>query len=239
MNELKVVSINGQLVTESREVAKMIDRPHSDLLKSIRGYAKHLTKGNFTLSEFFIESTYEDSTGRSLPSYYLTKQGCEMVANKMTGEKGVLFTAAYVAKFNEMENKPRILTEKEQLRASMRLSLETSEELEGVKKDVNMLKDTMRIDGVQEHKLQKHGRRKVVKVLGGKNSPAYKEVSRSIFQLFWNEFKDHFLIPRYNELPKKDYEEAIRFIDLWQPKTSERLKIDAINNQMTLGDDAS
>lgn len=28
-----------------------------------------------------------------------------MVANKMTGEKGVLFTAAYVTKFEEMENK--------------------------------------------------------------------------------------------------------------------------------------
>ena len=26
-----------------------------------------------------------------------------MVANKMTGEKGVLFTAAYVTKFEEME----------------------------------------------------------------------------------------------------------------------------------------
>ena len=28
---------------------------------------------------------------------------CDMVANKMTGEKGVLFTAAYVTKFEEME----------------------------------------------------------------------------------------------------------------------------------------
>lgn len=33
----------------------------------------------------------------------LTKKGCEMVANKMTGEKGVLFTAAYVTAFNKME----------------------------------------------------------------------------------------------------------------------------------------
>jgi hypothetical protein len=29
--------------------------------------------------------------------------GCEMVANKLTGEKGVLFTAAYIMRFNEME----------------------------------------------------------------------------------------------------------------------------------------
>jgi hypothetical protein len=29
--------------------------------------------------------------------------GCELVANKLTGEKGILFTIAYVAKFNAME----------------------------------------------------------------------------------------------------------------------------------------
>jgi len=38
-----------------------------------------------------------------LPCYLITKKGCDMVANKMTGEKGVLFTATYVTKFDEME----------------------------------------------------------------------------------------------------------------------------------------
>lgn len=54
-------------------------------------------------SDFFIEASYQDITGRTLPCYMLTKKGCEMVANKMTGEKGVLFTAAYVTAFNKME----------------------------------------------------------------------------------------------------------------------------------------
>jgi len=116
----------------------------------------------------------------------------------------------------------------------LKTALEHEEQIEGIRTDVNMLKDTMRIDGSQEHRLQKHGRSKVVKVLGGKDSPAYKKVSRSVFQMFWNEFKDHFVIPRYNELPKKEFENAILFIDAWQPKTSTRLKIDSINHQMTL-----
>ena len=29
--------------------------------------------------------------------------GCEMLANKLTGEKGILFTAKYVKRFNDME----------------------------------------------------------------------------------------------------------------------------------------
>lgn len=235
MNELKVVSVGGKLLTSSLDVSKMISRPHSDLLKSIRGYAVHLTKGNFPLSEFFIEDTYEDSTGRKLPSFYLTRKGCDMVANKMTGENGVLFTAAYVTKFAEMETKqPRILTEREQLKASMKLSLETSEEVEEIKKDVNMLKETMRIDGSEEFRLRTNANVVVVAALGGKKSNAYRNISRSVFPKFWNEFKRYFEIPRYGDLPKKQFDRGIEFIRGWTPDTITRMEIDELNSQQEM-----
>lgn len=66
------------------------------------GLVEKSTESNFGLSDFFVPSTYTDSTGRTLPCYLLTKKGCDMVANKMTGEKGVLFTAAYVTAFEKM-----------------------------------------------------------------------------------------------------------------------------------------
>lgn len=103
MNELTIINKNGQLVTDSREVADMIGKRHSDLLESIDGFIKHLTNGNFRSLDFFIPSTYKDNKGEERPCYLLTRKGCDMVANKMTGEKGVLFTAAYVTKFEEME----------------------------------------------------------------------------------------------------------------------------------------
>lgn len=105
MNNLTITTANGQLVVDSREVAAMTDVRHSDLLEKINGYFIHLLNGNFRPADFFIKSSYEDSTGRTLPCYLLTRKGCDMVANKMTGEKGVLFTAAYVTKFEEMEKK--------------------------------------------------------------------------------------------------------------------------------------
>lgn len=104
MNQLTLVSLNGKFLADSREVAEMTDKQHFHLLRDIDGYAKVLTESNYGLSEFFIESTYQDGTGRTLKRYLLTKKGCDMVANKMIGEKGILFTAAYVTKFEEMEN---------------------------------------------------------------------------------------------------------------------------------------
>ena len=98
----------------SKEVAEMIGRRHGQILKMIEGGSgevgiiKILAQHDFVLSEYFIESSYKDKSGKSNKCYECTKMGCEMLANKLTGEKGILFTARYVKKFNEME---RILLE--------------------------------------------------------------------------------------------------------------------------------
>lgn len=118
---LTVVNHEGTLVADSREVAKMIGKEHRNLIRDIRGYVETLEKSNelnfervnetfatqqnanLRSADFFIQSTYIDPKGETRPCYLLTKQGCEMVANKLTGEKGILFTAAYVQQFNTME----------------------------------------------------------------------------------------------------------------------------------------
>ncbi|MBP3037950.1 Rha family transcriptional regulator [Bacillaceae bacterium Marseille-Q3522] len=105
MSNLTILSHDGQLVTDSRDVAEMVGKEHKHLLRDIKGYLEILGKSNFGLSDFFIESSYKDAQNKNQPCFLLTKKGCEMVANKMTGEKGVLFTAAYVTKFNEMEKR--------------------------------------------------------------------------------------------------------------------------------------
>ena len=103
MNNLTIIKHNNILMVDSRDVAEMVDRQHNDLMKSIRQYCDYLGQGNFAQSEFFTESHYFNVQNKEQPCYWLTRKGCDMVANKMTGEKGVLFTATYVTKFEEME----------------------------------------------------------------------------------------------------------------------------------------
>lgn len=111
MNQLKVVSFNSQLVTDSRDVAEMVGKQHWEILRMLEGSKDGKTKGfvqtlndnNFVVVDFFIKHSYTDDKGEVRPCYLLTRKGCDMVANKMTGEKGVLFTATYVTRFEEME----------------------------------------------------------------------------------------------------------------------------------------
>ncbi|MCI6692514.1 MAG: Rha family transcriptional regulator [Clostridium sp.] len=115
-NELmkfKAEEINGELVIDSREVAKMMGKEHKALLKDIEGSKDEKSIGiiptligaNFEPINYFVESTYTDSKNRSYKCYLITKKGCEMLGNKQQGAKGILFTARYVERFNEMENK--------------------------------------------------------------------------------------------------------------------------------------
>ena len=89
---------------DSREVAEMVGKRHANLIRDIENYISVIsTNSDLSSLDFFIERTYKDKKGESRKRYDITKKGCEMVANKLTGEKGILFTAEYVERFNEME----------------------------------------------------------------------------------------------------------------------------------------
>lgn len=64
------------------------------------------------MDEFWKESTYIDQRNREKPCYNITKKGCEFIAHKCTGQKGVVFTARYINRFHELEensNKNRLI----------------------------------------------------------------------------------------------------------------------------------
>ena len=58
----------------SVEVAGMVNKRHTDLIRDIRRYSEQLAESKIALSDFFTESTYKDSTGRALPCYNVTKK---------------------------------------------------------------------------------------------------------------------------------------------------------------------
>ena len=115
-NSYKVLKNNeGQAVQTipSYEVAEMMEVEHAKVLRMIEGDKTHigiiptLRKAQLGVSEYFIESTYKvENNNKIYKCYECTKLGCDMLANKITGEKGILFTARYVKKFNEMIENP-------------------------------------------------------------------------------------------------------------------------------------
>lgn len=60
MNELQIINQDGKLLVDSRQVAEMVDRPHYDIMKTIRQYCDFRNQGNFPCVDFFTESIYTD-----------------------------------------------------------------------------------------------------------------------------------------------------------------------------------
>lgn len=114
MHEISNIFTKEKTIS-SLEVAEMLEIEHKEILKKLEGTTRPdgtvkqvgiiptLTKGNFPLSDYFILSSYKDSSGKENKCYKVTKMGCDFLANKFTGEKGILFTAKYVKRFSEME----------------------------------------------------------------------------------------------------------------------------------------
>lgn len=105
MEQLQVFEQNGELYTDSRDVALMTEKQHKHLIRDIEVYKSVILQSpNLDPANYFVESSYIGSNHRPNKHFLLTKKGCDMVANKMTGEKGILFTAMYVEQFHKMEN---------------------------------------------------------------------------------------------------------------------------------------
>ncbi|WP_033624770.1 ORF6C domain-containing protein [Enterococcus faecalis] len=233
MNQLK------QTLT-SNEVAEMIGKKHSELMKDIRRYIGYLNEGKIPPVDFFIESTYQDSKNEIRPNYLLTKQGCEMVSNKLTGAKGVQFTARYVSRFNQMEDK---LKNSQLPMSNTELLLETAlkheRELVEVNGRLDKLETETVINSSQRRKIQGLVQSTVIKTLGGKKANAYKNssINKSAFSNCYSQLKRVFDVASYMDIPKVRYEEAMSLIPKWQPSLELQSKIDTVNGQRNLFED--
>ncbi|MEJ7542626.1 Rha family transcriptional regulator [Staphylococcus intermedius] len=104
MQELQVIEQNNEFYVDSREVAEMLGKEHKHLIRDIENYKSVILQSpNLDPANYFEESTYTGGNSQSYKRYLLTRKGCDIVANKMTGSKGILFTATYVDAFHEMQ----------------------------------------------------------------------------------------------------------------------------------------
>ena len=82
-------------VIDSREVARMMERPHKEILRYIEGSSKRvgilptLLSTKWCSTDYFIESSYLNNNNKKCKCYLVTKKGCELLGNKQNGEKEI------------------------------------------------------------------------------------------------------------------------------------------------------
>lgn len=243
MNELKdlVIMKDGKAVTTSLEVAKIFDKRHDRVIRVIES---KLTDPNFGVSEMFRESAYADASGKQNKMYYLNRDGFTFIAMGFTGHKADEFKLKYIEAFNKMEAyirkqefvKQLPQTPEEKIDLLLQSNSHMNERLTDVEKDVDFIKNTSEIDSNQRFKLRKARDKKSVEACGGKKSNFYKDQNkrRKVFRQLEHDFKDAFVISRYEDLSKKDFDKALNYIANWYPSYPLQQNIKQINVQTNL-----
>lgn len=104
---------------------------------------------------------------------------------------------------------------------------EQQEKIERVDHRVTNLENTTTIVSSQQLTLTKIAKATAIKVLGGKNTSAYHNLSREVFRKMWGDYKEYFKITSYKDTLKTDYEKAIKYLEQWRPDTNLAYEIQA------------
>lgn len=210
--------IKKELTLDSREVAEMVEKNHKELLRDIRTYEGYLGESNFALTDFFIPSTYVSIQNKELPNYQITKKGCEFIAHKLTGQKGALFTAAYINRFHELEGQaqqqilPTDLSPELQVLINLELKQRQIEQkTEVLEHRINSL-DATNIDGTPRQRLNDMVRK-------------YAYDNGILYPQAWKDFRRNFNTAyRTNiELKKKNYQKKHGIKKITYPEYMERV----------------
>lgn len=113
----------------------------------------------------------------------------------------------------------------------MRIQLEMIDDVSG---RVTKLENTMNIDYGQQRVLEKEVAAVVIESLGGKDSNAYREISKKVFSECNRDAKDYFHVNSRNNIPRLRFDDAVDYIRNWMPCSNTRMLIEECNAQMNI-----
>ena len=98
------------------------------------------------------------------------------------------------------------------------------------------LENTMTVDYSQQQTLKKAVGRVVVEALGGKSAPAYNDphVRGKLFSECNRDVQDWFRVNSVCNVPRKDFTQAVEYIQRWKPSTNSVMLIQQTNAKTSL-----
>lgn len=117
------------------------------------------------------------------------------------------------------------LSPEEMMRIQLGMYDKHEERISESEERITKLENTMSIDYGQQRILEKEVAKVVISALGGKDSSAYKEMSKKVFSECNRDVKDYFHVNSRNNISRVRFEEAVEYIKNWTPCSNTRAAI--------------
>lgn len=98
-----------------------------------------------------------------------------------------------------------------------------------IKDRITKIENNTTIDYSQQEEIRQLVNKKVMEVLGGKGTPAYKELSKKVYASIWNDYKRKLNVNSYRNTSVKNYEYARDMLMNWTPSREIELMVTGAN----------
>lgn len=230
---VKVTNEKIQTIS-SREVAEMMEIQHMNLLRKIDSINEDFENSKVSFQKYWIESTYKVvGNNKTYREFQVTKRGCEFLAHKSTGTKGNLFTDKYMDRFEQMENQinqQKSLSPLDQLRLQYQVLESHEERFEKIEERLNSLE----INPHQKRAIQRAKSKRVLQLLGGRKSKAYKNASLrgKVYADMGRQYNNYFDISEYAYTPRNKFEEALELINSYNLSIELSMEVKQLNQEL-------
>lgn len=218
--EIRTVQLNNETYFVGKDVAEALG--YERATKAIQDHVD---------SEDKDEVPIRDSIGRMQKTPVITESGLYAL---IFGSK--LESAKRFKHWVTSEVLPAIRKtgsyEMEQYSPEMKAILMHDKKLVKMDERVTDLENNTTIDYGQQQALGDIVNRVVIEELGGKGSPAYREIGKKVFAECNRDLKHYFNVNSRNNVPKKRFDEAVKYVKNWEPCTNTKFLIRECNAQV-------
>lgn len=121
MSDITLFNQDGKILASSRDVAEKFGKSHNHVIRDIEDIISKSDCPNLD-SEMFVESTYQNSRGKTYKCYLMNRDGFSLLAMGFTGKEALQWKLKYIEAFNKMEETLKsgdYLSEEEKLKLQL------------------------------------------------------------------------------------------------------------------------
>lgn len=148
--------------------------------------------------------------------YLWTEKGAWLHAKSLSTDKAWDAYEMLVDDYYRMQQQIKPLSEKEQLMAAMKLTLDANKEIGEIKSEIVELREKVENQITLDHGQQ----RRIQRLIGSKvyEVASNEEHKRLLFAELHREIKDRFGVASYKDLKRQEMLKAIAYIESWVPR---------------------
>jgi prophage antirepressor-like protein len=229
--EIRTITIDNEPWFVGKDVAEALEynEPH-------KAISRHVDEDDR------MKHPVNDSTGRNQEVWIINESGVYALTFGSKLESAKRFkhwvTSEVLPSIRKTGRYGVPKTPSEQIQLIAQGYVELEHTVNGIKDDVADLKDNMPLYGCEIDEVSNHVKRRVVNVLGGKDSEAYKDssVRGQVFSDIYTQIKREYgLVSSYKSIKRKYLADVHDFIDCYELPRYLEEQINECNAQMRIG----